>query len=93
LSPEDAKKWYSAHKDSMRTIELQRPPNKVLTINIPVTKEKVKSSSAFSDYINGRKIETRMQTVLNQLLDEYDVDASGLFCKREKKKAIKKEDY
>jgi hypothetical protein len=76
LEPEDAKKWRSMHKEHMTTIELKRPPNKILKIQLPIARESVRASSAFSDYINGRKIETRMQTVLNQLVDEYDCTAT-----------------
>lgn len=93
LNQDDAKKWYNSHKENMVTIDLKRPPNKVLKVQIPLAKWAIQITSDFAEYIQKNKVETRMQNVLGQLLDEYDVDASWMFAKRRKEKEVKKEDF
>lgn len=93
LNPDEAKKRWSVHKEHMQQVKIKRPPNKVIEIKIPIVSEWFKPSTAFADYVNARKVETRMQTVLNQLLDEYDVDVSWAFKRRAEIKKVKKEDF
>ena len=76
LNQDDAKKWYSSYKENMTTIDLKRPPNKILKVQLPLSKWSITVSNNLAEYIQKNKIETRMQNVLSQLLGEYDVDSS-----------------
>lgn len=90
LNADDALTRWKSHWDRVKSVKMKRPPNKTITIKLPLSDDEYDFiwSNDMVDWVNKKKMDTRMVTLLNQLFDEYLVDASWCFKKRDGKSEV-----
>lgn len=88
--------WYNDVEKYMTEIEIIRPPNKKVSIWLPLGNlqdEAVQEDTGFALWLAQVKIEPRLWYVLDQVLDEYYYWEDWLFYPREKKDLASTDDY
>ena len=82
--PSEAKVRWDAFGKYQTSVVMKRPPNKEVVIKFPLAPdEKRIPAMVVHDWIRNTKMETKLQTVLNQFLDLYEISDEGVFRPRE----------
>lgn len=95
INPDDAKKWRKDFQSLVKQVEIYIPPKKTINVHIPIASKEYAftPSTAFADFVNWSKMESRMKSVLNKIMDLYEIDVYGVCRERRAAKKIKKDDF
>ena len=86
LDAKEAEQWYNDNKNLMVTVNIKRPPNLEIPIQIPLGTDlnrKKDIDKNFLTFITKGAISTRMELVLSRFMDNYHLDKNWVFHRRE----------
>lgn len=92
-SEEESKERYNKVWKFFKTINIKRPPNRVIEIQLPISSEECEEEMFLSNFLIENKVEPRMVYVVNQILDDYYYWVDYCFHKRKEKKEVDLTDF
>lgn len=87
LDPKEAKEWYEKNKRLMVAVEIKRPPNLKVPVQIPLWTDQLKKwdiDTNFLTFITKWALSTRMELILSRFMDDYHLSKDWVFYRREK---------
>ena len=87
LEPKEAKEWYEKNKELMVFVNVKRPPDLEIPVQIPLWTDlnwKKDIDTNFLNFITKWTLSTRMEFVLSRFMDSYHLDKDWIFHRREK---------
>lgn len=87
LEPKEAKEWYEKNKKYMVLVNIKRPPDLEIPVQIPLGTDlnrKKDIDTSFLSFITKGVVSTRMEFILSRFMDNYHLDKDWVFHRREK---------
>lgn len=87
LDPKEAKEWYERNKTLMVTVNIKRPPDMEIPIQLPLgtdLNQEKEIDTRFLSFITKWAVSTRMEFILSRFMDDYHLDKDWVFHRREK---------
>lgn len=87
LDPKEAKEWYEKNKQYMVFVNIKRPPDLEIPVQIPLWTDlnrKKDIDTRFLTFITKGAVSTRMEFILSRFMDNYHLDKDWVFHRREK---------
>lgn len=76
LNAREAKKRYEENKSIMVSVNIKRPPNIEVPVQIPLETDKLKVAEIdthFLEFITKGNVSTRMEMILSKFMDNYNL--------------------
>lgn len=86
LEPKEAKEWYEKNKKYMVLVNIKRPPDLEIPVQIPLWTDlnwKKDIDTGFLSFITKGAVSTRMEFILSRFMDKYHLDKDWVFHRRE----------
>ena len=86
LEPKEAKEWYEKNKKYMVLVNIKRPPDLEIPVQIPLGTDlnwKKDIDTNFLSFITKGAVSTRMEFILSRFMDKYHLDKDWIFHRRE----------
>lgn len=86
LEPKEAKEWYEKNKKYMVLVNIKRPPDLEIPVQIPLWTDlnwKKDIDTNFLSFITKGAVSTRMEFILSRFMDKYHLDKDWIFHRRE----------
>lgn len=86
LEPKEAKEWYEKNKKYMVFVNIKRPPDLEIPVQIPLWTDlnwKKDIDTNFLSFITKGAVSTRMEFILSRFMDKYHLDKDWIFHRRE----------
>lgn len=86
LEPKEAKEWYEKNKKYMVLVNIKRPPDLEIPVQIPLWTDlnwKKDIDTNFLSFITKGAVSTRMEFILSRFMDKYHLDKDWVFHRRE----------
>ena len=86
LDPKEAKDWYEKNKKYMVSVNIKRPPDLEIPIQLPLGTDKLLKKdidTKFLSFITKGAVSTRMEFILSRFMDSYHLDNDWVFHRRE----------
>ena len=87
LDPKEAKERFEKNKTLMVLVNIKRPPDLEIPIQIPLGTDKILKQdidTKFLTFITKGAVSTRMEFILSRFMDNYHLDKDWIFHRREK---------
>ena len=87
LDPKEAQEWYDKHKLLMVSVNVKRPPNLEIPVQIPLGTDRLLKhdiDTKFLTFITKWAVSTRMEFILSRFMDDYHLSVNWVFYRREK---------
>lgn len=86
LNAREAKRRYEENKSIMVSVNIKRPPNIEVPVQIPLETDKLKVAEIdthFLEFITKGNVSTRMEMILSKFMDNYNLGKDWKFYRRE----------
>lgn len=86
LDPRSAEQWYEKHKHLMVMVNVKRPPDLEIPVQLPLWTDKLLKQdidTKFLTFITRGAVSTRMEFILSRFMDNYHLSNDGTFYRRE----------
>ena len=87
LDPKEAEQWYDKHRELMVSVNIKRPPDLEIPVQIPLGTGKLLKQDIdekFLSFITKGAVSTRMEFILSRFMDNYHLGTDWTFYRREK---------
>ena len=87
LDPKEAEQWYEKHRELMVSVNIKRPPDLEIPVQIPLGTGKLLKQDIdekFLSFITKGAVSTRMEFILSRFMDNYHLSTDWTFYRREK---------
>lgn len=74
LEPKEAEEWYEKHKTEMVMVNIKRPPDLEIPVQLPLSTGKLLKQdidTKFLTFITKGTLSTRMEFILSRFMDGY----------------------